>query len=85
MTVPSRWIKYEEDREAGAERWGKAHISSLSFHALINLRLCLEKGEFELCSDELLAKMHLQNAISIGIFGELQVHYIMMSHVCPYY
>ena len=40
-----RWIKYEEDREKGAERWGKAHISSLSFHALINLRLCLEKGE----------------------------------------
>ena len=47
-----RWIKYEEDREAGAERWGKAHISSLSFHALINLRLCLEKGkrqQKELC------------------------------------
>ena len=42
----ARWIKYEEDREAGAERWGKAHISSLSFHELINLRLCLEKGVF---------------------------------------
>ena len=45
MNNHSRWIKYEEDREAGAERWGKAHISSLSFHALINLRLCLEKGK----------------------------------------
>ena len=42
----SRWIKYEESREEGAERWGKAHISSLSFHSLINLRLCLEKSEF---------------------------------------
>ncbi len=40
----ARWIKYEEDRQAGAERWGKAHISSLSFHALINLRLSLENG-----------------------------------------
>ena len=40
----ARWIKYEEDREEGAERWGKAHISSLSFHSLINLRLCLEGG-----------------------------------------
>ncbi len=41
----ARWIKYEEDREEGAERWGKAHISSLSFHSLINLRLCLESGK----------------------------------------
>ncbi len=41
----ARWIKYEEDREEGAERWGRAHISSLSFHSLINLRLCLESGE----------------------------------------
>ena len=41
----ARWIKYEEDREEGAERWGKAHISTLTFHSLINLRLCLETGE----------------------------------------
>ncbi len=41
----ARWIKYEEDREEGSERWGKAHISSLSFHSLINLRLCLESGK----------------------------------------
>jgi len=40
----ARWIKYEEAREEGAERWGRAHISSLSFHSLINLRLCLEQG-----------------------------------------
>lgn len=39
-----RWIKYEEDREEGAERWGKAHVSTLTFHSLINLRLCLETG-----------------------------------------
>ena len=39
----ARWIKYEEAREEGAERWGKAHVSSLSFHSLINLRLCLEE------------------------------------------
>lgn len=40
----SRWIKYEEAREAGSERWGKPHVSSLSFHSLLNLRLSLEKG-----------------------------------------
>lgn len=43
----ARWIKYEEDREIGSERWGKAHISSLSFHSLINLRLCLENGKHD--------------------------------------
>ena len=40
----SRWIKYEEAREIGSERWGKPHVSSLSFHSLLNLRLSLEKG-----------------------------------------
>ena len=33
-----RWIKYEEAREPGSERWGKPHVSSLSFHSLLNLR-----------------------------------------------
>ena len=40
----SRWIKYEEAREEGSERWGEPHVSSLSFHSLLNLRLALEKG-----------------------------------------
>ena len=40
----SRWIKYEEAREEGSERWGRPHVSSLSFHSLLNLRLSLEKG-----------------------------------------
>jgi len=40
----SRWIKYEEAREEGSERWGKPHVSSLSFHSLLNLRLHLERG-----------------------------------------
>ena len=26
----------------GAERWGRTHLSSLSYHSLINLRLALE-------------------------------------------
>ena len=40
----SRWIKYEEDKEEGAERWGKPHLSSLTFHSMTSLRLCLEKS-----------------------------------------
>ena len=38
----ARWIKYEEDLEAG--HWGAAHVASLSFHSLLNLRRCLEGG-----------------------------------------
>ena len=40
----ARWIKYEEDREEGSERWGKPHVSSLSFHSLLNLRHYLKVG-----------------------------------------
>lgn len=40
----ARWIKYEEDLEEGANRWGKPHVASLSFHSLLNLRKCLEQG-----------------------------------------
>lgn len=41
----ARWIKYEEDVEEGADRWGRPHVASLSFHSLLNLRRCLETGE----------------------------------------
>jgi len=42
----ARWIKYEEDLEAERGEWGKPHVSSLTFHSLINLRLCIESGTF---------------------------------------
>jgi len=40
----ARWIKFEEEIEEGAVRWGKPHVSSLSFHSLLELRRCLEQG-----------------------------------------
>ena len=40
----ARWIKFEEDVEEGMGRWGKPHVASLSFHSLLELRRCLEKG-----------------------------------------
>ena len=40
----ARWIKFEEDLEEGADRWGKPHVASLSFHSLLELRKCLEHG-----------------------------------------
>ena len=39
----ARWIKFEEHLMDGADRWGRAHIASLSFHSVINLRLVLEE------------------------------------------
>lgn len=42
----ARWIKYEEDVEEGADRWGQPHVASLSFHSLLNLRRCLETGRW---------------------------------------
>jgi hypothetical protein len=48
----ARWIKYEEDVEEGADRWGKPHVASLSFHSLINLRRCLETGVVLMDLDE---------------------------------
>ncbi|CAG9781744.1 unnamed protein product [Diatraea saccharalis] len=48
----ARWIKYEEDVEEGADRWGKPHVASLSFHSLLNLRRCLETGVVLLDLDE---------------------------------
>ncbi|XP_071822453.1 band 3 anion transport protein-like isoform X3 [Apostichopus japonicus] len=40
----SRWIKFEEDWEQGAEKWGKPHVAHLTFHSLPELRRFLENG-----------------------------------------
>lgn len=48
----ARWIKYEENVEEGADRWGQPHVSSLTFHSLLNVRRCLETGVVMLDSEE---------------------------------
>uniref|UniRef100_A0A182JXV8 Anion exchange protein n=1 Tax=Anopheles christyi TaxID=43041 RepID=A0A182JXV8_9DIPT len=40
----ARWIKYEENVEEGAERWGRPHIAPLSFQSLLNLRNFIKTG-----------------------------------------
>ena len=40
----ARWVKYEERKEVGSERWGRPHLSSLSFHSLVNLRVNFDRG-----------------------------------------
>lgn len=48
----ARWIKYEENVEEGADRWGRPHVSSLSFHSLLSVRRCLENGVVMMDSEE---------------------------------
>ncbi|XP_072048253.1 sodium bicarbonate cotransporter 3-like [Amphiura filiformis] len=40
----ARWIKYEEEVDAGADRWSKPHVSSLPLHSLFELRSCILTG-----------------------------------------
>lgn len=40
----ARWIKYEEDVLEETDRWGKPHVSTLSFRSLLELRQCIEFG-----------------------------------------
>lgn len=72
----ARWIKYEEDLEAECGRWGKPHVSSLSFRSLINVRKSLEKGVMllDLQEKDLPGVVHrVVEALSVeGIIEEVQ-------------
>lgn len=48
----ARWVKYEENVVEEADKWGKPHVASLSFHALLELRKCIEHGTVLLDLDE---------------------------------
>ncbi|XP_043531109.1 band 3 anion transport protein-like isoform X2 [Chiloscyllium plagiosum] len=39
-----RWIKYEEDLDKDTDRWGKAHVPSLTFRSLLELKRGISKG-----------------------------------------
>ncbi len=54
----ARWIKFEEDVEEGSGRWGRPHVSALTFHSLIQLRRGLEKGGCGL-KEDFLPKIYL--------------------------
>lgn len=41
----ARWIKFEEDVEEETGRWGKAHVASLSFRSLLELRRTITHGK----------------------------------------
>ncbi|XP_065183372.1 anion exchange protein 3-like [Sycon ciliatum] len=39
-----RWLKFEEEVNEDVGRWRKPQASSLSFHSLLELRRCIDKG-----------------------------------------
>ena len=43
-TETARWIKFEEDVEEGSGRWGRPHVSALTFHSLVELQQGIDKG-----------------------------------------
>lgn len=63
----ARWIKFEEDLLEGAERWGRAHISSLTFHSLINLRMVLERSKYQIMINKKLSQKN--GKINYRCFG----------------
>lgn len=84
----ARWIKYEENVEEGADRWGRPHVSSLSFHSLLNARRCLESGIVMLDVEECdlphivynaVQQMHAYNCIRFED-REKMFHTIMVNH-----
>ncbi|XP_014681823.1 PREDICTED: electrogenic sodium bicarbonate cotransporter 1-like isoform X2 [Priapulus caudatus] len=47
----TRWIKFEENVEIDASRWSKPHVSTISLHALFELRYVLLNGPVVLDAD----------------------------------
>ena len=40
----ARWVKFEEDVEAGGDRWSKPHVGTVSLHAFYELEKCFKSG-----------------------------------------
>lgn len=40
----ARWVKFEEDVEAGGDRWSKPHVGTLSLHSFYELEKNLKSG-----------------------------------------
>ncbi|CAN8005205.1 unnamed protein product, partial [Ixodes hexagonus] len=66
----ARWIKFEEDVEEGGDRWSKPHVSTISLHALMELRSFILNStvmlDMEATSLENIADLVLENMVNSG-------------------
>ncbi|EEC00877.1 sodium bicarbonate cotransporter, putative, partial [Ixodes scapularis] len=66
----ARWIKFEEDVEEGGDRWSKPHVSTISLHALMELRSFILNStvmlDMEATSLENIADLVLENMVNGG-------------------
>ena len=40
----ARWVKFEENIEAGGDRWSKPHVGTLSVHSFYELEKAIKQG-----------------------------------------
>ena len=76
----SRWVKFEEDVEESGNRWSKPHVSTLSLHALFELRSFILNGsfviDFEASSLEDIADACLDHVIKTGQLNNEQREHV---------
>ena len=65
----ARWIKFEEDVEQEAGRWGRPHVSALAFHSLVELRKGLEKGKMKMTTPTVTPISSLSYVFRVSLIG----------------
>lgn len=79
-----RWVKYEEDVEGADRHWGRAHVPFLSFHSLLQLRKCIDKGEqkVKITYNYIITQMWNNNVVLKLTLGFLS--YFLFGHLLKY-
>ena len=41
----ARWVKFEEDLEAGGDRWSKPHVGTIAMHAIKEIEVQVQEDK----------------------------------------
>ncbi|XP_066447131.1 anion exchange protein 4 isoform X1 [Eleutherodactylus coqui] len=66
----ARWITFEEKTEDGGERWSKPHVTTLTLHSLLELRMCFERGIISLDAENTTFKEIVENILKRRISSD---------------
>lgn len=69
----ARWIKFEEDVEESAHRWGKPHIPCLNFNSIRDLKNIISNGVVLFDLDERNIKDIAESVVELAISNGLPV------------